>query len=319
MDSFRYLSVSGLNLVSDFEFIFFSVVIMAMDISRFQIPENHKLDLADHPTDFTGTYTSKEQAEEDLKSNIKRLRKLQDILYADNSRALLIIFQAMDAAGKDGAIKHVMSGVNPQGTQVFSFKHPSVEELDHGFLWRCAKSAPERGRIGIFNRSYYEDVLIVRVHPPILHSFPMPDHIKDDPEIWQKRFDQIVNFERYLNQNGTKVIKFYLNLSKKEQKDRFLSRIETPEKNWKFSMGDLKERGHWDEYMNAYTKAIEATSTERAPWYVMPADHKWFTRLAVSEVICQSLEEMDLRYPQVGEDHLQMLKEAKKELENEGE
>jgi PPK2 family polyphosphate:nucleotide phosphotransferase len=285
-----------------------------MDIQRFRIAEGEKLDSQKHPTDFKGEYTDKDQAVKDLKSNVKRLRKLQDVLYADDKQSLLVIFQAMDAAGKDGAIKHVMSGVNPQGTQVFSFKKPSSEELDHGYLWRCAKAAPERGRIGIFNRSYYEDVLVVRVHPGIIASAPLPDQIKKDPSIWEKRFEQIRNFEEYLNANGTRVIKFYLNVSKEEQKRRFISRIETPEKNWKFTDADVKERGFWDDYQNAYRDAIEATSTDISPWYVMPADRKWFTRLAVSEVICSTLESMDLKYPTVSDEHLAMLAESKKQL-----
>ena len=288
-----------------------------MDIETFRIPERKALDLSEHQTSFTGEYTAKKQAEKDLKSNIKRLRKLQYVLYADNKQSLLIIFQAMDAAGKDGAIKHVMSGVNPQGTQVFSFKRPSSEELDHGYLWRCAKSAPERGRIGIFNRSYYEDVLVVRVHPAILASAPLPPGIKKDPDIWHKRFEQISNFEKYLTENGTKVIKFYLNVSKEEQKRRFLARIDTHEKNWKFSDADVRERQFWDEYQNAYKEAIGATSTVDAPWYVMPADHKWYTRLAVSEVICQTLESMGLEYPTVSEEHLKMLAESKIQLMDE--
>lgn len=288
-----------------------------MNIEKFRVPEGSELDLKKHSTDFTGDYTDKDAAVKDLKSNVKRLKELQAKLYADDKHSLLIIFQAMDAAGKDGAIKHVMSGLNPQGTQVFSFKKPSSEELDHGYLWRCMKALPERGRIGIFNRSYYEDVLVVRVHPQILQGSQLPDDIKNDPNIWQKRFEQISNFEKYLNQNGTQVIKFFLNVSKEEQKDRFLARINTPEKNWKFSDADAKERGFWDEYQHAYTEAIQLTSTENSPWYIMPADHKWFTRLAVSEVIAQKMESMDLQYPQVSVDHLQKLQEAKKILESE--
>ncbi len=288
-----------------------------MNIEQFRIPEQIKLDLSEHATDHTGDYSDKAQAVKDLKSNIKRLRKLQGLLYADDKQSLLVIFQAMDAAGKDGAIKHVMSGVNPQGTQVFSFKKPSDEELDHGYLWRCAKAAPERGRIGIFNRSYYEDVLVVRVHPAIIKNAPLPDSIKNDDDIWQQRFEQIRNFETYLTNNGTKVIKFFLNVSKEEQKRRFISRIETPEKNWKFTDADVKERGFWDAYQSAYTDAIAATSTENSPWYVMPADHKWFTRLAVSEIICQTLEGMNLKFPEVSEDHLAMLAESKAKLLNE--
>ncbi len=285
-----------------------------MDIDKFRIPENSDLQLSKHSTDYTGEYNDKAQAVKDLKSNIKRLRKLQNVLYADNKHALLIIFQAMDAAGKDGAIKHVMSGVNPQGTQVFSFKKPSDEELDHAYLWRCAKCAPERGRIGIFNRSYYEDVLVVRVHSGILESTRLPDHIKSDPEFWEKRFEQIRNFETYLTGNGTKVIKFFLNISKEEQRRRFMARINTPEKNWKFTAADVRERGFWDDYQFVYQEAIRATSTEESPWYVMPADHKWYTRLAVSEAICQALESMNLEYPKVSDEHLAMLAESKVKL-----
>lgn len=288
-----------------------------MDINKFRIPEGEDLNLKDHSTDFTGDYTVKADAVKDLKKNIKRLRKLQHVLYADNKHALLIIFQAMDAAGKDGAIKHVMSGVNPQGTQVFSFKKPSKEEHDHGFLWRCMKASPERGRIGIFNRSYYEDVLVVRVHPAILQSSQLPEDIKNNPNIWEQRFEQIRNYEKYLNQNGVEILKFFLNVSKEEQKRRFIARIDTPEKNWKFSEADMKERGFWDDYQHAYTEAIQATSTEKAPWYIMPADHKWFTRLAVSEVIADKLESLHLEYPKVSEEHIQRLKEAKEVLENE--
>ncbi len=223
----------------------------------------------------------------------------------------------MDAAGKDGAIKHVMSGLNPQGCQVFSFKEPSHEELDHDFLWRCAKNTPERGRIGIFNRSYYEEVLVVRVHAEILQAQPLPADIKSDKNVWRKRFAQIDNFENYLAENGVHVLKFFLNISKEEQKNRFLSRIEEPEKNWKFSASDAKERGFWKDYMKAYEEAISATSTAKAPWYVIPADKKWFTRVAVSEVIVKKLESMDLQYPKVTEEHRQSLLKAKELLENE--
>ncbi len=287
-----------------------------MDINRFRVPEGEKLNLQDHSTDFTGDYTAKDDAVKDLKTNIKRLRKLQNVLYADDKQSLLIIFQAMDAAGKDGAIKHVMSGVNPQGTQVFSFKKPSSEELDHGYLWRCMKATPEKGRIGIFNRSYYEDVLVVRVHPQILQGSQLPEDIKNDPNIWEQRFEQISNFEKYLAENGVAVLKFFLNVSKEEQKNRFLARIDTPEKNWKFSTADMNERGYWDDYQKAYKEAIEATSTQKSPWYILPADHKWFTRLAVSEVIAQRLESMGLEYPQVSQEHIDRLQEAKKVLKS---
>jgi len=285
-----------------------------MDTNRFLIPKGAQVDLKDHPTDFSGDYTDKKDAVEDLEKNVERLRELQDVLYAQDKQSLLIIFQAMDAAGKDGAIEHVMSGVNPQGVSVVSFKQPSDEELSHDFLWRCAKNVPERGRIGIFNRSHYEEVLVVRVHPQILQSQHLPDEIKNDNDVWKKRFEQIRNFESGLAANGTRILKFFLNVSKEEQKQRFLSRIAEEEKNWKFSMGDVKERAHWDEYMHAYTEAIENTSTEAAPWYIIPADKKWFTRLAVSEVIVQALETMKLNYPVVTEEHKAELAEAKKML-----
>ncbi len=288
-----------------------------MNIEKFRIKEGSKLGLQDHPTDFTGDYTEKEQAVKDLRANVQRLRELQDVLYAHDRFSLLIIFQAMDAAGKDGAIEHVMSGVNPQGVSVVSFKQPSDEELSHDFLWRCQKNLPERGRIGIFNRSHYEEVLVVRVHPEILQKQHLAPEIKNDKDIWKKRFGHIRDWEQHLVENGTHVLKFFLNVSKKEQKERFLDRIEEEDKNWKFSMGDVKERGHWDDYMKAYTEAIEATSTAHAPWYIVPADKKWFTRLAVSEIVVKKLESMDLHYPAVGKEHKAELAEAKKKLESE--
>ncbi len=288
-----------------------------MNIEKFRIKEGSKLGLQDHPTDFTGDYTEKEQAVKDLRANVQRLRELQDVLYAHDRFSLLIIFQAMDAAGKDGAIEHVMSGVNPQGVSVVSFKQPSDEELSHDFLWRCQKNLPERGRIGIFNRSHYEEVLVVRVHPEILQKQHLAPEIKNDKDIWKKRFGHIRDWEQHLAENGTHILKFFLNVSKKEQKQRFLDRIEEEDKNWKFSMGDVKERGHWDDYMKAYAEAIEATSTGHAPWHIIPADKKWFTRLAVSEVIVKKLESMDLHYPAVSSEHKEELAEAKKLLENE--
>lgn len=286
-----------------------------MNTDKFLIREGSTVDLDKHPTDFTGDYTDKDEAEKDLEKNVEKLRKLQDVLYAQDKYSLLIIFQAMDAAGKDGAIEHVMSGVNPQGCHVVSFKQPSDEELSHDFLWRCAKNLPERGRIGIFNRSHYEEVLVVRVHPQILQGQHLPDDIKNDKNIWQKRFEQMRNFESNLAANGTRIVKFFLNVSKKEQKKRFLDRIAETDKNWKFSMGDVKERSFWDDYMNAYTEAIQNTSTDSAPWYIIPSDKKWFTRLAVSEVIVQELESMELAYPVVTEEHMAELAEAKKMLE----
>ena len=288
-----------------------------MNIDKFRIAEATRLDLKDHPTDFTGDYTDKKDAVKDLEENILRLKELQDVLYAQDVHSLLIIFQAMDAAGKDGAIEHVMSGVNPQGCHVVSFKQPSSEELDHDYLWRCQKNLPGRGMIGIFNRSHYEEVLVVRVHPAILQNQPLPASTKSDKNIWQKRFKHIRDWEDHLYENGIHVVKFFLNVSRDEQKRRFLSRIEEKEKNWKFSMGDVKERSHWDEYMSAYTEAIEATSTERSPWYIIPADKKWFTRLAVSEVIVKTLGLMDLHYPRPGEEHIAELEEAKRLLNSE--
>lgn len=288
-----------------------------MDTERFLVKAGSEPDLSDHPTDFTGDYTDKADAVRNLEGNVQRLRKLQDVLYAQDRYSLLVIFQAMDAAGKDGAIEHVMSGVNPQGCHVVSFKQPSSEEQDHDFLWRCQKALPERGKIGIFNRSHYEEVLVVRVHPEILQSSQLPPELKEDKNIWKKRFGHIRDWEQHLSENGTHILKFFLNVSKKEQKKRFLDRIDEPEKNWKFSMGDVRERAHWKEYMNAYREALGATSTDAAPWYIIPADKKWFTRLAVSEIIVKKLESMDLHYPIVTEEHKLDLIEARKALESE--
>ncbi len=289
-----------------------------MKTEEFLVREGTKLDLKKHPTDFTGDYTDKKEAVKDLEKNVERLRELQDVLYAQDIYSLLIIFQAMDAAGKDGAIENVMSGVNPQGCHVVSFKQPSSEERDHDYLWRCQKNLPERGKIGIFNRSHYEEVLVVRVHSEILQSQSLPPEVKNDKGVWKKRYKHIRDWEDHLAENGTHVIKFFLNISKEEQKARFLARIEEKEKNWKFSMGDVKERSHWNDYMRAYKEAIEATSTSRSPWYIIPADKKWFTRLAVSEVIVNKLESIGLHYPVVTEEHKLELQEAKKLLESEG-
>lgn len=288
-----------------------------MNTDKFLVKENSKLDLKKHKTDYTGDYTDKKEAVKDLEKNVERLRQLQDVLYAQDTYSLLIIFQAMDAAGKDGAIEHVMSGVNPQGCHVVSFKQPSDEERDHDYLWRCQKALPERGKIGIFNRSHYEEVLVVRVHPEILQGSQMAAELKNDKDIWKKRFKHIRDWEDHLVENGTHILKFFLNVSKDEQKQRFLDRINEPDKNWKFSLGDVKERGLWDDYMKAYTEALSATSTKNAPWYVIPADKKWFTRLAVSEIIVKKLESMNLHYPVVTEEHKKELQEAKKFLEGE--
>lgn len=288
-----------------------------MKIETFLAKADKRLDLKKHSTDFTGGYTEKKQAVADLQTNVEKLRRLQDVLYAQGTCSLLVIFQAMDAAGKDGAIEHVMRGVNPQGCHVVSFKQPSVEERDHDYLWRHQKALPERGMIGIFNRSHYEEVLIVRVHPEILQSQPMSASIKNDKNIWKKRFQHIRDWEDHLTENGTHILKFFLNVSREEQKQRFLDRINEPENNWKFSMGDVKERGHWDEYMKAYEDAITATSTKNAPWYIIPADKKWFTRLAVSEIIVKKLESLKLAYPTVSEAHREELAQAKQMLEAE--
>ncbi len=259
---------------------------------------------------------TKETAKEHLDGDIKRIAHYQDILYAQNCYSLLIIFQAMDAAGKDGTIKHVMSGINPQGCQVFAFKAPSEEELDHDYLWRCSKALPERGRIGIFNRSYYEEVLVSRVHPDILEKQHLPAKLRGKG-IWKKRFEQINNFEKYLVENGTVILKFFLNISKKEQKKRFLARLTDPEKNWKFTSSDATDRDLWDKYMDAYQECLSATSTNEAPWYVIPADSKPFCRLAVGYIIAETLKNMDLHYPVVTEEQKKELVKARMLLEGE--
>lgn len=261
----------------------------------------------------TGDFRSedKPRVKEMLKSGIERLAEYQERLYADNRRALLLIFQAMDAAGKDSAIKHVMSGLNPQGCEVTSFKAPSEEELDHDFLWRCHKRCPERGRIGIFNRSYYEEVLVVRVHPEWLERQRLP---RISNAIWKERYADICAFERYLTRNGTVVRKFFLHVSKEEQKRRFLDRIENPEKHWKFSAADVRERRHWADYMRAYEEMIRNTATRDAPWFVVPADNKWFTRMVVASVVIETLAALDLNYPVVDASRRNELEAAKDEL-----
>jgi PPK2 family polyphosphate:nucleotide phosphotransferase len=270
--------------------------------------------------DFSPGYTAKFLQEDDaaklLQRGVQCLARYQDRLYAQSTYALLIIFQAMDAAGKDGTIKHVMSGLNPQGCQVYSFKAPSAEELDHDYNWRHFKALPERGRIGIFNRSYYEEVLTVRVHPEILAGEKLPASLKNDG-IWKRRFDEINRFERYLVNNGIVMLKFFLNVSRAEQKKRFLERIDLPEKNWKFSASDVKERAFWDDYMQAYQEVFNHTSTKWAPWYVVPADNKWFTHLAVAAIITEKLKEIDPQYPVVGRERRKELLVARKLLEAE--
>jgi len=259
------------------------------------------------------TSEDKPHAKEALAMGVSLLTELQDMLYAQDRWAVLLMFQAMDAAGKDSAIKHVMSGVNPQGCQVYSFKTPSDEELDHDFLWRCMIRLPERGRIGIFNRSYYEETLVVRVHRQFLERQKLPAELVTK-DIWEERFQDIRNFERYLTRNGVIIRKFFLHVSKKEQKKRFLERIEEPEKNWKFSANDIKEREHWDDYMEAYEEMIRNTATKHAPWYVVPADNKWFTRVVVGAAVIEALSSLDLHYPKVSKDKLKELAAAKKTL-----
>jgi PPK2 family polyphosphate:nucleotide phosphotransferase len=271
-----------------------------------------KISLKNYRTDWTAS-VKKEHASELLEASKQKLALRQDMLYAQDRYAVLVVFQAMDAAGKDGTIKHVMSGVNPQGCQVYSFKAPSAEERDHDYLWRTQKALPERGRIGIHNRSYYEEVLVARVHPEILEGQQLPEERKTK-RVFKERFRQINDFERYLAENGTLTIKFFLNVSRDEQKRRFLERIDHAEKNWKFSLNDVKERAHWNEYMKAYEDVFTHTSTELAPWYVVPADNKWFMRVAVAEIINFRMKELDLHYPTLDKSRLNELDEARERL-----
>jgi PPK2 family polyphosphate:nucleotide phosphotransferase len=288
---------------------------LPLPLQRIMVPPGEKITLRkDYDPEFTASFKDKKEAERKLQQNIKQLADYQDVLYAHDSYALLVIFQAMDAAGKDGVIKHVMSGINPQGCQVFSFKTPSTEELDHDYLWRSMKALPERGRIGIFNRSYYEEVLVVRVHPEFLNGQKLPPF--NHELVWERRYNQINAFEKYLVENGVVVLKFFLNVSKEEQRQRFLKRIDEPEKNWKFSTADVKERAFWDDYQHAYQECLNHTSTEWAPWFVIPADAKWFTRLTVSEIMLHTLKSLNLRYPEVSQARRQELLEIRQLLEN---
>jgi len=288
---------------------------MEMKISSkdFRVKEGDEVDLGKWPTKVDPVYKSKDHYQKLLEEHVAQLSSLQQLHYASDRYAVLLIFQAMDAAGKDGAIRHVMSGVNPQGCQVFSFKHPSPAELQHDFLWRTTRDLPERGRIGIFNRSYYEEVLIVRVHPEILHSEAIPD---DDKVIWHDRYRSIANLERHLHVNGTRIVKFYLHLSKEEQRKRFLARIDEPEKNWKFSLADIAERKFWKHYMKAYEECLSATSTRDAPWYVVPADDKENARLIVSQIILDTLKGLQMSYPKTTDERRQELLEIRKQLTN---
>lgn len=283
----------------------------------FQVQEGDKVNLKKWPTRVKPLYKSKEQYQKLLESQVSELSALQQLHYASNRYAVLLIFQAMDAAGKDGAIKHVMSGINPQGCQVFSFKHPSATELEHDFLWRTTQSLPERGRIGIFNRSYYEEVLIVRVHPEILRSQGIPDGLLNEKTIWKERYRSIVDLENHLHRNGTRIIKFFLHLSKEEQRKRFIDRIDEPEKNWKFSQADIVERGFWDEYMQAYEACLSATSTQRAPWYVVPADDKENARLIIARIVVDAFKSLGMQYPQTDAQHRQELLSIRQQLVSE--
>lgn len=285
-------------------------------VKPFEVADGSQFRLKDFDPAETLGLKSKERAQETLERGIARLTVLQEKLYAQDRWGLLLILQGMDAAGKDSTVKHVMSGVNPQGCDVHSFKTPSDEELQHDFMWRTSRTLPERGKIGIFNRSYYEEVLAVRVHPELLAREKIPAALVSE-NIWQKRFEDINAFERYLSRNGIVVLKFFLNLSKKEQKRRFLERLEEPEKNWKFSMNDALERKHWEKYMRAYEEMIQSTSTKHAPWYAVPADHKWFTRLVVAEAAIDALENLDLSFPKVDAERKKELKNARAALDHE--
>ena len=286
---------------------------MKFSSKDFRVKEGDEVDLGKWPTKVEPVYKSKEHYQKLLEEHVAQLSSLQELHYASDRYAVLLSFQAMDAAGKDGAIKHVMSGVNPQGCQVFSFKHPSPAELQHDFLWRTTRDLPESGRIGIFNRSYYEEVLIVRGHPEILHSEAIPD---DNKAIWHDRYRSIADLERHLHVNGTRIVKIYLPLSKEEQRQRFLARIDEPEKNWKFSLADIAERKFWKHYMKAYEECLSATSTRNAPWYVVPADDKENARLIVSQIILDTLKGLQMSYPKTTDERRQELLEIRKQLTN---
>jgi PPK2 family polyphosphate:nucleotide phosphotransferase len=290
-----------------------------IDVSNYRVKPGSKVRLEKWPTRAEPHYESDSDYKELLAASTQRLSELQRLLYAHDRYSLLLIFQAMDAAGKDGAIKNVMSGVNPQGCQVFSFKHPSAQELDHDFLWRTHLALPERGRIGIFNRSYYEEVLIVKVRPEILAAQDLPASVLDDKKFWEGRYRSIVDSEGHLHRNGTRVLKFFLHLSREEQRQRFIERIDNPDKNWKFSTADIEQREAWDDYMKAYAQCIEATSTRTAPWYVIPADDKKNARLIISQTIIDALSELQLTYPQVSAKQRKILQSIRRKLAAEGE
>ncbi|MFM0058432.1 polyphosphate kinase 2 family protein [Paraburkholderia phytofirmans] len=288
---------------------------MEINSRDFRVAEGGRVKLDKWPTNVEPVYRSREHYQQLLGEHVARLISLQQLLYAFNRYAVLLIFQAMDAAGKDGAIKHVMSGVNPQGCQVFSFRHPSPIELQHDFLWRTTRDLPERGRIGIFNRSYYEEVLIARVHPEILHNEGLPDALLDEKTVWHDRYRSIVDLELHLSGNGTRIVKFYLHISKEEQRKRFLQRIDDPEKNWKFSVADVEERQYWNQYMKAYEECFNATSTQHAPWYIVPADDKENARLIVSRIVLETLDELEMTYPKANAERRKELQSIRAQLE----
>lgn len=293
---------------------------MSLNIAKLKVLPQSSVSLDAYDPGFIDGFKRKKAAKQQLKQDIKIMSQLQYQLYAENRQALLIIFQAMDAAGKDGAIKHILSGVNPQGCEVYSFKHPSRAELEHDYLWRHYVKLPDRGRIGIFNRSHYENVLITKVHPEYLLAENLPGitTIADVTEdFWEKRYRQINQFERTIHENGTTILKFFLHISKSEQKKRFLKRIEEPDKNWKFSAADIEERGYWDDYQSAYETAISKTATAHAPWYIIPADHKWFSRVAIGNIIVETLKTMNIQMPVLSKEEQVLLQQAKVKLENE--
>jgi PPK2 family polyphosphate:nucleotide phosphotransferase len=283
--------------------------------ARFRVRAGAEIDLAKWPTAVPPFYKSKAEYREMLRRHIRELGALQELLYASNRYSVLVIFQGMDASGKDGAIKHVMSGINPQGCDVVSFKHPSAGELEHDFLWRTTCRLPERGRIGIFNRSYYEEVLIVRVHPRILRSEGIPDHLVEEAAVWKQRYDSILDLERHLHRNGTRIVKLFLHLSRKEQCERFLRRLERPDKHWKISMGDIEERRYWRQYMRAYQACLSGTSTPHAPWYAVPADDKRNARLIVSQILLDTLRDLKLAFPKPDAGRRQELRQVRQLLE----
>jgi PPK2 family polyphosphate:nucleotide phosphotransferase len=287
---------------------------MKINLKDFRVGEGDEVDLRKWPTNVEPVYKSKKHYHKLLEEHVEQLSAMQQLFYATDRHAVLLIFQAMDAAGKDGSIKHVMSGVNPQGCQVFSFKQPSADELQHDFLWRTTRDLPERGKIGIFNRSYYEEVLIARVHPKILRNEGLPDALLDEKKVWHDRYRSIVDLERHLHVNGTRIIKFFLHLSKEEQRKRFLQRIDEPEKNWKFSLADVEERKFWDHYMKAYEECLGATSTSNTPWYAVPADDKKNARLIVSQIILDTLEGLKMSYPKTGPERRRELLTIRKRL-----